>query len=328
MSTAEGAPLLPGSGNALMRNGASRATRCVLLSLAALFAVSAVSAVAVIEHKHAAVSSTSVADVYSRSQLLLDQNPRFCDTCAVVIPSDTYKGKGLGGAIDSAQCVVRFNHHGPLDCESEDKSKCPSPEDYGTKDTVRVMNGNPEMMDLMDNDPCFGGYVDEVEESKGKNGKHVKKPKTASEQCRRQIVTWMDSSPRAMKFFTEHPNTETIEALIEVLELPDPHDLIRGFAWNQSLPRPGYASSAFITLNVLKDPRICGQLFAFGLETLDDSEAANHGYADDPHKKISPAHDYVLEHDFYKKAVDESWPGWDNVKVVQMEQPHLGRERE
>jgi hypothetical protein len=267
----EGAPLLGTGSGREPYPLASRATRCVVLGLAALFAVSACTAVVTIERAQSSgLSQISVKEVYARSETSVRHNPVFYGTCAVVIPSDTYGGGSLGGAIDSADCVVRFNGHGPGNCTTDSSSNeksnaksCPSPEDYGTKDDIRVMNGNPEMMDNLDFDACFG-------DGEG--------------HCQRQIVTWMDDTERSRRFFAEHPNAESMDALIEKLEIPDPHGLIRGFAWNQSVPRPGYASSAFITINVLKDPRICGQLYVFGLNTLDDSEPANHGYADDPHK--------------------------------------------
>ena len=267
----EGAPLLGTGSGREPYPLASRATRCVVLGLAALFAVSACTAVVTIERAQSSgLSQISVKEVYARSETSVRHNPVFCGTCAVVIPSDTYGGGSLGGAIDSADCVVRFNGHGPGNCTTDSSSNeksnaksCPSPEDYGTKDDIRVMNGNPEMMDNLDFDACFG-------DGEG--------------HCQRQIVTWMDDTERSRRFFAEHPNAESMDALIEKLEIPDSHGLIRGFAWNQSVPRPGYASSAFITINVLKDPRICGQLYVFGLNTLDDSEPANHGYADDPHK--------------------------------------------
>ena len=50
-------------------------------------------------------------------------------------------------------------------------------------------------------------------------------------------------------------------------------------------------------------------------------------YLDDPFKAISPEHNYVLEHTFYKTAVQESWPGWENVKWVPMDVPQTGRTR-
>ena len=121
--------------------------------------------------------------------------------------------------------------------------------------------------------------------------------------------------------FREHPRVEVVEGLYSALDLPDAHELIRGFAYNQTREAPAWASSAFIALNLLKDPRMCSKMCVFGLTTDDADPKANTGYADDPDKYISPAHDYVLEHDYYKMAVEDDWPGWDNVKYVQMEHP-------
>ena len=153
----EGAPLLGTGSGREPYPLASRATRCVVLGLAALFAVSACTAVVTIERAQSSgLSQISVKEVYARSETSVRHNPVFCGTCAVVIPSDTYGGGSLGGAIDSADCVVRFNGHGPGNCTTDSSSNeksnaksCPSPEDYGTKDDIRVMNGNPEVVQAL-----------------------------------------------------------------------------------------------------------------------------------------------------------------------------------
>ena len=110
--------------------------------------------------------------------------------------------------------------------------------------------------------------------------------------------------------FREHPRRGG-GGLYSALDLPDAHELIRGFAYNQTREAPAWASSAFIALNLLKDPDVL-EMHALGLTTTTRPQA-NTGYADDPDKYISPAHDYVLEHDYYKMAVEDDWPGWDNV---------------
>jgi len=310
----EDSPLLPVLGpDASARSGKTLTARWVLLTLAALLSFSACSATAVIKYSKA-FARVSVADVYARTERIFNEHAQYCGTCALVIPSDTYRGKGLGVSIDSADCVVRFNSHGPFNCSSDASSgdgrkstRCPKTEDYGRKDTIRVMNGNPEMMDLLDEDPCFTKI-------QGRDD---------TPTCRRQIVTWMyPDDLRSVSFFAKHDGAEDMEALYHSLRLADPHEAIREFASNKSVPRPGYASSAFVTISALKDPKMCGELYVFGLESTDANESANHGYADDPDKFISISHDYVLEHDFYKTAVHEKFPGWENVKVVKMDAPY------
>lgn len=307
-STDEQAPLLAtpsadGEKHPRVVPGASRTLRGTLLSLAGVFAVLACSSVVVIERRNA-LRQAEVDSIYARSSAIVAQQPSYCNECAVIIPSDTYEGKNLGSFIDSSDCVVRFNAHSPQSCADDvAREHCPTPADYGTKDDIRIMNGNPEMFDKLRDDPCFG-------------------PEDQPGACRRGIVTWLDDAQeKAMSFFREHPRVEVVEGLSRALDLPDAHELIRGFAYNQGRPPPAYASSAFIAINLLKDPRMCANMYVFGLTTDDADPKANTGYADDPNKYISPAHDYVLEHDYYKKAVEDDWPGWDNVKYVRMENP-------
>lgn len=51
--------------------------------------------------------------------------PNTCQSCSVVIPSNTYVGRGLGGAIDASDCVVRFNAHVPAVAPAEDYGRGP-----------------------------------------------------------------------------------------------------------------------------------------------------------------------------------------------------------
>lgn len=305
MSSAEGAPLLPSERDAPARRVVSSSTRWLLLGLGALFAVSACGAVAVVEYRNR--FGISEDEIHARSSRLIAEHEQYCGTCALVIPSDTYDGKKLGSAIDSADCVVRFNAHGPFNCSDPGDGsapKCPDVSDYGSKDDMRFINGNPEMMDKLETDPCVSSVGGQ------------------DPTCRRVIVTWLDGTAHALRFFGEHETAEVADGVTRLLGMGDLNEVIHDYAFKYSRPKPAYVSSAFIAMNVLKDPKMCGTLYAFGLETADGDAKADGGYADEANHKISPAHDYVLEHDYYKEAVRDSWPGWENVKVVKMEDPH------
>ena len=71
--------------------------------------------------------------VAQRTLAKLQEKPQWCNSCAVVIPTDTYSGKGWGQQIDAADCVVRFNDRAP---------SAHSPEDLGMKDTIRIVSGD------------------------------------------------------------------------------------------------------------------------------------------------------------------------------------------
>ena len=73
-----------------------------------------------------------MTEVYERTDAWKDKQT--CSSCSIVLPSATYEGKGLGPAIDKADCVVRFNAHQP-------DTGGMKPEDWGTKDDIRVING-------------------------------------------------------------------------------------------------------------------------------------------------------------------------------------------
>ena len=75
-----------------------------------------------------------------------------------------------------------------------------------------------------------------------------------------------------------HPNAEVLTAAYFDMGLPDAHGLLRAFGNNISFPdAPTYASTAFFAINMMKDPRMCGSVNLFGMESTDDNEAANHG---------------------------------------------------
>ena len=135
-------PSVGGEKHPRVAHGASRTLRGTLLSLAGVFAVLACSSVVVIERQNA-LRQAEVDSIFARSSAIVAQQSSYCDVCAVVIPSDTYKGKNLGSFIDSADCVVRSNAHRPGSCSDDlAPEDCPSDADIGTKDDIRVMNAN------------------------------------------------------------------------------------------------------------------------------------------------------------------------------------------
>lgn len=78
-------------------------------------------------------------------------------------------------------------------------------------------------------------------------------------------------------------------------------------------------------MHVLKDPRVCGQLTIYGLESS-DGEDAQLRYADND--KVGAtcasgscnAHSFPMEHTYYKAAISERWDGWENVKWAPMDE--------
>ena len=78
------------------------------------------------------IAADPMLEVYARTDAW--NGRQTCSSCSVVLPSDTYAGRGLGPLIDQADCVVRFNAHHP-------NISGMSPEDYGSKDDIRVING-------------------------------------------------------------------------------------------------------------------------------------------------------------------------------------------
>ena len=120
-----------------------------------MFAVLACSSVVVIERQNA-LRQAEVDSIFARSSAIVAQQSSYCDVCAVVIPNDTYKGKNLGSFIDSADCVVRFSAHRQELLDDLAPEDCPSDADYGTKDDIRIMNANAEVIGKLNDDPCFG----------------------------------------------------------------------------------------------------------------------------------------------------------------------------
>ena len=268
-----------------------------------MFAVLACSSVVVIERQNA-LRQAEVDSIFARSSAIVAQQSSYCDVCAVVIPSDTYKGKNLGSFIDSADCVVRFNAHRPGELLRRPRA-----------------GGLPQRRGYW-----HQGRHPRHERQLGDDRQAQRRPLLrprgpAGRACRRGIVTWLDEGmEEEIVLFPRTPARRGGGGSQRLLDLPDAHELIRGFAYNQTREAPAWASSAFIALQLAQRSKDVLENVVFGL-TTDDDPKANTGYADDPDKYISPAHDYVLEHDYYKMAVEDDWPGWDNVKYVQMEHP-------
>ena len=154
---------------------------------------------------------------------------------------------------------------------------------------VRFVNANPEMLDRLETDPCVSSIGG------------------ADPTCKRVIVTWLDGSTHESQFFSTHAIAEAVGWAVSLAGHRGPERGHPQYAFKYSQPKPSYVSSAFIAMNVLKDPKMCGTLYAFGLATVDGDARADGGYAGEANHSISPAHDYVLEHDYYKEAVRDSW---------------------
>merc|ERR1712216_1079511 len=160
-------------------------------------------------------------------------------------------------------CVVRFNAHGPFNCSDPGDGtdpKCPDTSDYGARDDIRFVNANPEMLDRLEKDPCVSSVGG------------------ADPTCKRVIVTWLDGSTHESQFFGTHATAEVADGLFHELGIGDLNEAIREYAFKYSQPKPAYVSSAFIAMNILKHPRMCGTLYAFGFET-----------GDTPTRRITPS---------------------------------------
>ena len=89
-----------------------------------------------------------------------DAKSSSCSTCSVVFPSKTFDGKGLGGQIDGADCVVRYNYHDPQ-CLGTEETYCPSPADYGQRLEVLVLNQEDNTLSQVDGSPCVSAPPDQ-----------------------------------------------------------------------------------------------------------------------------------------------------------------------
>ena len=177
-----------------------------------------------------------------------------------MIPSDTFDGKGLGPAIDSADCVVRFNAHGPFNCSDPldgSDPKCPDTSDYGARDDVRFVNANPEMLDRLETDPCVSSIGG------------------ADPTCKRVIVTWLDGSTHESQFFSTHAIAEAADGLFRSLGIGDLNEVIHEYAFKYSQPKP------CTSLRVHRDERPEGSEDAVASRPRDpDGDArADGGYA-------------------------------------------------
>lgn len=222
--------------------------------------------------------------------------PHTCQSCSVVLPSNTYAGRGLGSAIDASDCVVRFNAHVPAAAPAED---------YGAKDDVRIINGNAETGWAVNGDPCFNGG------------------------CRRTFMTWWNEGDdrESQKFLVGHPGTEYLGSVWEQLDMKDPTEVIHNYATDVAFGTEfAEASTAFKAITTLINPTLCdnGAVTIFGLDSADSDEAQAQ-YLDNGHHGPNcggaecNSHSFILEHTYYKQAIAEKWPGWENAKWIPMD---------
>ena len=209
---------------------------------------------------------------------MIAEHEQYCGTCALVIPSDTFDGKGLGPAIDSADCVVRFNAR-PLQLLGSVRR-------FRTRSvrTLRITAPETTCVSSTPTRRCWTGW---------RRTRACRRSGGADPTCKRVIVTWLDGSTHESQFFSTHAIAEAADGLFRSLGIGDLSEVIHEYAFKYSQPKPSYVSSAFIAMNVLKDPKMCGTLYAFGLATVDGDARADGGYADEANHSISPAHDYV-----------------------------------
>ena len=223
-------------------------------------------------------------------QSLLQGKPQMCSSCAVVIPSDVLSGNKMGQLIDSHECVLRFNAHAPDAANAED---------WGTKDDIRVVN--PMRVDSFVSEGP--GHCIDGDETR---------------TCRRIYLTWETGS--ALSFIGTHPYAELLPNVAGTYWPGDVdvHDELRGWATSMGMGIPMYASSAHFAIRTLRHPELCGVMTIFG--DPDDIGQDSKGYID-PHGEISPAHDYDVEHEFWRTATGvygQTWPTWHHVHIEPM----------
>lgn len=222
-----------------------------------------------------------ISVVAQRTLAKLQEKPQWCNSCAVVIPTDTYSGKGWGQQIDAADCVVRFNDRTPSTV---------SPEDLGMKDSIRFISGD------------------------GPGNPAWSSPCAVADGCEREFVTYdVSSDPNAMKAIADAPEIELTSVLAGLLNTGDPHVALRNYATTNAYPSvPTWASAGFVAVNALKHPRMCGSLAIYGVGA---SRSLHRADAED----TTGTHDYPLEHHLMREAVEAKAPGWETVRVVDMD---------
>lgn len=219
--------------------------------------------------------------VAQRTLAKLQEKPQWCNSCAVVIPTDTYSGKGWGQQIDAADCVVRFNDRTPNTL---------SPEDLGMKDSIRIISGE------------------------GPGNPAWTSPCAVADGCEREFVTYdVSSDANALRTLADAPEIELMSVLAGLLNTGDPHVALRNYATTNAYPSvPTWASAGFVAIEALKHPRMCGSLAIYGVNALKSMHRAD---AED----ATGTHDYPLEHHLMREAVEAKAPGWENVRVVDMD---------
>ena len=136
--TKVGGPLPPSASRRASSGATNGTTRSTMGAFAAAVLLVTGAGGAAYRYRTHQLREGEMTAVAARTLDRLQEKPQWCNSCAVVVPTDTYADKGWGQQIDAADCVVRFN-----DATTGTKS----PEDLGMKDTIRVISadgpGNP-----------------------------------------------------------------------------------------------------------------------------------------------------------------------------------------
>ena len=275
--TKVGGPLPPSASRRASSGATNGTTRSTMGAFAAAVLLVTGAGGAAYRYRTHQLREGEMTAVAARTLDRLQEKPQWCNSCAVVVPTDTYADKGWGQQIDAADCVVRFN-----DATTGTKS----PEDLGMKDTIRVISadgpGNPAWRS-----PCaLGGG------------------------CEREFVAYdVAADPAGVAAVANAPEIELLSVLAGFLNTGDPHVALRNYATANAYPStPTWASPGFVAVDAMKHPRMCGSVAIYGVA----GAAAD---AEDP----TGDHDYPLEHHLMREAVASKAPGWENVRIVDMD---------
>ena len=275
--TKVGGPLPPSASRRASSGATNGTTRSTMGAFAAAVLLVTGAGGAAYRYRTHQLREGEMTAVAARTLDRLQEKPQWCNSCAVVVPTDTYADKGWGQQIDAADCVVRFN-----DATTGTKS----PEDLGMKDTIRVISadgpGNPAWRS-----PCaLGGG------------------------CEREFVAYdVAADPAGVAAVANAPEIELLSVLAGFLNTGDPHVALRNYATANAYPStPTWASPGFVAVDAMKHPRMCGSVAIYGV-------AGAGADAEDP----TGDHDYPLEHHLMREAVASKAPGWENVRIVDMD---------
>ena len=189
--TKVGGPLPPSASRRASSGATNGTTRSTMGAFAAAVLLVTGAGGAAYRYRTHQLREGEMTAVAARTLDRLQEKPQWCNSCAVVVPTDTYADKGWGQQIDAADCVVRFN-----DATTGTKS----PEDLGMKDTIRVISadgpGNPAWRS-----PCaLGGG------------------------CEREFVAYdVAADPAGVAAVANAPEIELLSVLAGFLNTGDPH---------------------------------------------------------------------------------------------------------